>query len=171
MIVLALVCVTVVASIAYKLSVSRAASVDKDGKHTAVYVAQPPYDEESMEAPTGRPLNLIARTLTGRRIVLLVDSGDSVEAVSAKIHELMFIHPEKHHYLAFEGKPLEDGRTLAYYNITNGSTIFLVIPRQTPILLNKDGEPLSGVLSTGMRISRPIPRSPPWVRLSRPVVP
>ncbi|CAL6055971.1 Ubiquitin [Hexamita inflata] len=82
---------------------------------------------ETIQLPNHSSLmQIFVRTLTGKNITLDVEPTDTIQNLKTKIQEKEATIPVNQCYI-FDGKKLDDTRTLADYNIQKEAVVYLVV--------------------------------------------
>jgi len=76
--------------------------------------------------PEPGKMHIFLKTLNGKSITLEVESSDTVESVKAKVQFREGI-PQELQRLIYSGKQMEDGRTLAHYDVHKDKTVHLAL--------------------------------------------
>lgn len=71
-------------------------------------------------------MQILIKTLLDKIFPIDVELSDTIQIVYKKIEEIEQI-PSDQQWLIFDGKHLDDEKTLSEYNVQNNSTIYLVV--------------------------------------------
>ena len=71
-------------------------------------------------------MQILIKTLLDKIFPIDVELSDTIQIVYKKIEEKEHI-PSDQQWLIFDGKHLDDEKTLSEYNVQNNSTIYLMV--------------------------------------------
>lgn len=96
-----------------------------------------PVGDITATATAGNRCWLYLKTMDGRTIECDVKSDASIREIKERIHELLEVPPDNQR-LIYNGKQLEDGKTMSHYQMTNKPTIHLVakLAEAKPVILD-----------------------------------
>ncbi|ESQ30041.1 hypothetical protein EUTSA_v10012116mg [Eutrema salsugineum] len=113
-------------SVDFKIDVDPTTQISKktvDGRMTINLEVD---SSKNIDLRIGEVMDIFVKSLNGKTHTLTVASFDTIEYVKAMIQDIEKIPPNEQR-LVCGGKQLQDGHTLADYNITEYSTLHLML--------------------------------------------
>jgi large subunit ribosomal protein L40e len=94
-------------------------------------------------------MQIFVKTATGANFEVEVEGADTVASLRAKVHVVSGVEPARQRLLLPCGRSLEDGRTVADYNVERGTELLLAVRAPAAIVgLNIGGVRYETLLST-----------------------
>ena len=95
-------------------------------------------------------MQVFVKTLTGKTVTIDVSTSDVVGDVKGKIHEKVGV-PVVHQRLLFDGKQLDDVRSMSFYGIRKESTLRLLVRGRGGAPPGRSLDVLAGLLAAAER--------------------
>jgi ubiquitin C len=98
------------------------------------------FDPPNKTQNEGDPIDVILETITGKTITFNIGQTETIKALKSKLQDQQDI-PIALQHLIYDGKEIENDRTLAYYNIQSQARLYLVLRLSPTGHVRKEGYP------------------------------